>query len=199
MTERHLDRLVVDANGALHLLTSLADNFRAVEAQTSSFQAQCDHLLSEERRLQKLADEVGTDLHYYAYLDGVTRRLNAPGASRLVNHDDFGDILSNLDDCIEFMTKHVSPLPLFPPASSRASLDPRLTCDSLITAMPNHTWHAISLFRRRLCTSSKSGFLATSNTSPRRYRNKSSQPTRKPPDMLWHMAAANICCWRPTG
>ncbi|KAI1189448.1 Sec34-like family protein [Nemania serpens] len=106
MTERHLDRLVVDANGALHLLTSLADNFRAVEAQTSSFQAQCDHLLSEERRLQKLADEVGTDLHYYAYLDGVTRRLNAPGASRLVNHDDFGDILSNLDDCIEFMTKH---------------------------------------------------------------------------------------------
>ncbi|KAI1112545.1 Sec34-like family protein [Nemania sp. NC0429] len=106
MTERHLDRLVTDANDALHLLTSLADNFRAVEAQTSSFQAQCDHLLSEERRLQKLADEVGTDLHYYAYLDGVTRRLNAPGASRLVNHENFGEILTNLDACIEFMTKH---------------------------------------------------------------------------------------------
>lgn len=106
MTERHLDRLVADANDALHLLTSLADNFRAVESQTSSFQAQCDHLLSEERRLQKLADEVGTDLHYYAYLDGVNRRLNAPGASRLVNHENFGEILTNLDACIEFMTKH---------------------------------------------------------------------------------------------
>ncbi|RYC65900.1 hypothetical protein CHU98_g309 [Xylaria longipes] len=106
MAERHLDRLVADANGALRLLTSLADNFRAVEAQTSSFQAQCDHLLSEERRLQKLADEVGTDLHYYAYLDGVTRRLNAPGASRLVNHENFGEILTNLDACIEFMVKH---------------------------------------------------------------------------------------------
>ncbi|KAI1121731.1 Sec34-like family protein [Nemania abortiva] len=106
MTERHLDRLVADANGALDLLTSLADDFRAVEAQTSSFQAQCDHLLSEERRLQKLADEVGTDLHYYAYLDGVTRRLNAPGASRLVNHENFGEILTNLDACIEFMVKH---------------------------------------------------------------------------------------------
>ncbi|KAJ8123617.1 hypothetical protein ONZ43_g479 [Nemania bipapillata] len=106
MTERHLDRLVADANGALDLLTSLADDFRAVEAQTSSFQAQCDHLLSEEQRLQKLADEVGTDLHYYAYLDGVTRRLNAPGASRLVNHENFGEILTNLDACIEFMVQH---------------------------------------------------------------------------------------------
>ncbi|OTA98537.1 hypothetical protein M426DRAFT_109138 [Hypoxylon sp. CI-4A] len=106
MTERHLDMLISDANGALVLLTSLADSFRSVESQTSSFQAQCDDLLSEERRLQKLADEVGTDLHYYAYLDGVTRRLNAPGASRLVNHENFGEILTNLDACIEFMVKH---------------------------------------------------------------------------------------------
>ncbi|KAI1171629.1 Sec34-like family protein [Nemania sp. FL0916] len=106
ITERHLDRLVADADGALRLLTSLADNFRAVEAQTSSFQAQCDDLLSEQQRLQKLADDVGTDLHYYAYLDGVTRRLNAPGASRLVNHENFGEILTNLDACIEFMIKH---------------------------------------------------------------------------------------------
>lgn len=108
MTERHLDTLIIDANGALDLLTSLTDSFRAVESQTSSFQAQCDDLLSEERRLQKLADEVGTDLHYYAYLDGVTRRLNAPGASRLVNHESFGEILTNLDACIEFMMEHVS-------------------------------------------------------------------------------------------
>ncbi|KAI2616938.1 Sec34-like family protein [Hypomontagnella submonticulosa] len=106
MTERHLDTLIRDANGALDLLTSLADSFRAVESQTSSFQAQCDDLLSEERRLQKLADDVGTDLHYYAYLDGVTRRLNAPGASRLVNHENFGEILTNLDACIDFMVKH---------------------------------------------------------------------------------------------
>ncbi|KAI1805634.1 Sec34-domain-containing protein [Daldinia bambusicola] len=106
MTERHLETLIGNTNSALDLLTSLADSFRAVESQTSSFQAQCDDLLSEERRLQKLADEVGTDLHYYAYLDGVTRRLNAPGASRLVNHESFGEILTNLDACIEFMIEH---------------------------------------------------------------------------------------------
>ncbi|KAK9794219.1 putative Golgi complex component Cog3 [Seiridium cardinale] len=108
MTERHLDSLIEDANGALKLLETLASSFHAVEEQTSSFQAQCDDLLSEERRLQKLADEVGTDLHYYAYLDGVTRRLNAPGASRLVDHENFAEILINTDACISFMAKHPS-------------------------------------------------------------------------------------------
>lgn len=111
MTERHLDTLIGDANGALQLLEALATSFRAVDIQTSSFQAQCDDLLSEEKRLQKLADEVGTDLHYYAYLDGVTRRLNAPGASRLVDHENFAEILTNTDACIGFMAKHVSTAP----------------------------------------------------------------------------------------
>lgn len=110
ITERHLDTLIEGANNALQLLASLADSFRAVESQTTSFQAQCDDLLTEEKRLRKLADEVGTDLHYYAYLDGVTRRLNAPGASRLVDHQNFGEILTNLDACIAFMVKHVSPV-----------------------------------------------------------------------------------------
>ncbi|KAK8109062.1 Sec34-like family protein [Apiospora sp. TS-2023a] len=106
MTERHLDTLIDDTNGALKLLETLASSFHAVETQTSSFQAQCDDLLSDERRLQKLADEVGTDLHYYAYLDGVTRRLNAPGASRLVDHQNFAEILTNTDACITFMAQH---------------------------------------------------------------------------------------------
>jgi hypothetical protein len=99
---------VQETNGALELLESLTKSFRAVEDQTSSFRSQCDDLLLEQKRLQTLADEVGTDLHYYAYLDNVTRRLNAPGASRLVDDEAFGDILSNLDSCIAFMTKNVS-------------------------------------------------------------------------------------------
>lgn len=118
LTERHLDALIQDTNSALKLLETLAGSFRAVEAQTSTFQAQCDDLLSEEERLQKLADEVGTDLHYYAYLDGVTRRLNAPGASRLVDHQNFAEILTNTDACIVFMADHVSGRPPRPPVCS---------------------------------------------------------------------------------
>ncbi|KAL2752097.1 hypothetical protein ACRALDRAFT_1083664 [Sodiomyces alcalophilus JCM 7366] len=108
LTERHLDALIDDANSALELLNTLSTSFRAVEAQTSTFKAQCEDLLSEERRLQKLADDVGTDLHFYAYLDNVTRRLNAPGASRLVDDDDFVEVINNLDSCIAFMGRNTT-------------------------------------------------------------------------------------------
>ena len=89
------------------MLTDLSDSFKAVETQTSSFRARCEDLLSEQERLQKLADAVGTDWYYYAYLDNVTRRLNAPGAARLVDDPDFTDVLRHLDGCIAFMAKHV--------------------------------------------------------------------------------------------
>lgn len=108
VTERHLETLIEDTNNALQLLASLSESFRGVEEQTSSFQAQCEDLLSEQSRLQKLADDVGTDLHYYAYIDSVSRRLNAPGAGRLVEDESFGEILQNLDACIAFMEKNPS-------------------------------------------------------------------------------------------
>ncbi|RFU80577.1 sec34-like family [Trichoderma arundinaceum] len=108
MTERHLEGLIDNANDTLKLLTTLSQSFLSVEAQTSTFQAQCEELLSEQRRLEKLADEVGTDLYYYAYLEKATRRLNAPGASRLVEDDDFGEMVENIDACIKFMTTHES-------------------------------------------------------------------------------------------
>ncbi|AEO68002.1 36c0b030-0b39-4798-8e4c-09a6e51eec81 [Thermothielavioides terrestris] len=108
MTERHLGSLVADANSALKALESLCQSFRAVEEQTSSFQAQCEGLVSEQKRLQTLADNVGSDLQYYAYLDSATRRLNAPGAGRLVEGGSFAEILTTLDACIEFMTKNSS-------------------------------------------------------------------------------------------
>ncbi|KAK4198799.1 putative conserved oligomeric Golgi complex component 3, partial [Triangularia verruculosa] len=108
MTERHLGTLIEDANSALKVLESLSQSFRAVDDQTSSFKAQCDDLLTEQKRLQTLADDVGTDLHYYAYLDNVSRRLNAPGAGRLVEDDAFAEVLSSLDSCIGFMTKNTT-------------------------------------------------------------------------------------------
>ncbi|KAH7325010.1 oligomeric Golgi complex component 3 [Stachybotrys elegans] len=106
LTERHLDGLIEDANTTLKLLTTLSNSFQSVEVQTSSFQAHCEDLLAEQKRLEKLADDVGTDLHYYEYLDTVTRRLNAPGASHLVDADPFGEMVDNIDACIGFMNSH---------------------------------------------------------------------------------------------
>ena len=73
-----------------------------------SFQAQCEDLLTEQRRLEKLSSEVDSDLNHYAYLETATRRLNAPGAGKLVDDTEFGDMVDNIEACIDFMRKHVS-------------------------------------------------------------------------------------------
>jgi hypothetical protein len=107
LSERHLDSLLNDTSSALDLLTTLSESFKTVETQTTAFQAQCEDLLAEQKRLRDLADEIGTDLQYYAYLEPLTRRLNAPGTGRLVRNDDFLDMLRNLNTCIDFMDQHV--------------------------------------------------------------------------------------------
>lgn len=108
LTDRHLGNLIDDANSTLQLLTTLSNSFKAVESQTSTFRSTCEDLLNEQKRLEKLEYDVGTDLHYYMYLDDATRRLNAPGASRMVDADPFGDMVEAIDSCIVFMSKHVS-------------------------------------------------------------------------------------------
>ena len=147
MTERHLGTLITDADNALKVLESLCQSFRAVDEQTSSFQAQCDGLLTEQKRLETLADAVGTDLQYYTYLDSATRRLNAPGAGRLVEGGSFAEILSTLDSCIEFMTRNVSVL------SRRRGL--RADTHSLHTATPSRTSRATRPCSPRHCTCSR--------------------------------------------
>ncbi|CZR57537.1 related to conserved oligomeric Golgi complex component 3 [Phialocephala subalpina] len=106
LSERHLNTLLKDTTDALDLLASLSQSFKAVESETTAFQAQCEDLLAEQQRLRSLADEVGTDLQYYAYLEPLTRRLNTPGAGRLVRSDDFLNMLMNLNTCIDFMDQH---------------------------------------------------------------------------------------------
>ena len=100
--------MLQDTTSALDLLANLSSCFKSVEAQTTAFQAQCEDLLAEQKHIKQLSEEVGTGLQYYAYLEQITRRLNAPRASSVIGDDGFVEMLKNLDACIDFMIKHVS-------------------------------------------------------------------------------------------
>lgn len=108
LSRRHLDGLLEDTTSALDLLADLSSSFKSVEAQTKAFQAQCEDLLGEQKHVRALYEDVGSGLQYYAYLEPITRRLNAPGASSVIGDDGFVEMLTNLDACIDFMIKHVS-------------------------------------------------------------------------------------------
>lgn len=103
----HLDSLLADTDTNLQLLSTLSSSFNAVEKQAAAFQERCESLLAEQRRLSTLADDVGHNLQYYNFLDPITRRLNAPGVRHFVRGEDFLDMLSQLDDCLDYMRAHV--------------------------------------------------------------------------------------------
>lgn len=103
----HLDSLLSDTDTNLELLSKLSNSFNTVEKQAAAFQERCKNLLAEQRRVSSLADGIGHNLQYYNYLDPITRRLNAPGVRHFVRGEDFLDMLSQLDQCLEYTQAHV--------------------------------------------------------------------------------------------
>ena len=107
LSSSHLDSLLSDTTSTLDLLSSLSKSFKEVEAQTTTFQQQCEGLLREQKRVKNLADDLEKNLKYYNYLEPVTRRLNAPGAGSFVRSKEFSEMLTRLDECLEYMASHV--------------------------------------------------------------------------------------------
>ena len=108
LSQSHLDSLLSDTTSTLSLLSSLSEAFKAVESQTTTFQKQCEGLLKEQKRMTDLAEGIESNLNYYNYLEPVTKRLNAPGAGNFVRSREFSNMLSRLDECLEYMSAHVS-------------------------------------------------------------------------------------------
>jgi hypothetical protein len=106
LSESHLDNLLSSTTSTLALLSTLSSSFKAVEEQTEAFRKQCESLITEQKRLTSLADAIDENVQYYAYLEPMTRRLNAPGAANMVQGHDFSEMLFNLDNCLEYMESH---------------------------------------------------------------------------------------------
>ena len=106
LSDSHLDNLLSSTKSTLDLLSTLSNSFKSVETQTDAFRQQGESLITEQRRLETLADAIEQNARYYTYLEPMTRRLNAPGAANLVKGKDFPEMLSNLDSCLAYMEAH---------------------------------------------------------------------------------------------
>jgi hypothetical protein len=106
MTRSHLESIMTDTSLTLDILSSLSSSFKAVEAQTNAFRTQCEGLIEDQTRITKLADDMEQNLRYYMYLEPTTKRLNAPGAGKIVRGKEFSEMLANLDSCLEYMHAH---------------------------------------------------------------------------------------------
>lgn len=98
--------LLETTDDTLHLLASLKSSFVAVEHQTSSFQNQCEDLVTEEQRLENLSHHIGQGLAPFAELESMITKLNRPGTD-FVKTRSFSDMLKTLDWCLEDLSKYV--------------------------------------------------------------------------------------------
>lgn len=78
-----------------------------MDLQTSTFQKQCQGLLTAQSKNTRLADDIRDNLAYYEFLDPASRKLNAPGAGKTVRNREFSDMLRKLDECLDYMESHV--------------------------------------------------------------------------------------------
>lgn len=102
----HLDLLLNNTAATLDLLSEISTSFKAVESQTSAFQQQSEGLLAEQRQSEIIANGIRGNLQYYEPLERITRRLNAPRAGSIVRSKDFSEMLTQLDECIDYMQTH---------------------------------------------------------------------------------------------
>ena len=62
MTRNHLENISSDTTSTLHVLSSLSESFKVVEAQTNAFRTQCEGLIDDQKRITKLADDMEQNL-----------------------------------------------------------------------------------------------------------------------------------------
>ena len=110
LSQTHLESILAEIDTSLGLLATLSKAFKAVVAQTASFEEQCEGIMKEQKRISKLSADIGDNLKYYSFLEPVTRRLNAPTVGAMVKTQEFSDLLTRLDESLEYMSSHVSDL-----------------------------------------------------------------------------------------
>ncbi|KAJ0424203.1 Sec34-like family-domain-containing protein [Aspergillus carlsbadensis] len=106
ISKSHLDTLLSDTSSTLSLLSKLSEDFKAIDSQTSTFQRQCEGLLSAQKRDTDFVADIEHNIQFYEFLDPASRRLNAPGAGNIVRGQDFSDMLRRLDECLDYMETH---------------------------------------------------------------------------------------------
>ena len=81
-----------------------------VEERSESLRGACEDLLEEQTHLLTHTSQLAHRLTFFTFLENAQRMLNTP-ASDLVLSPDFLPMVKRLDECIGYLTDHVS-LPL---------------------------------------------------------------------------------------
>ncbi|NXA08620.1 COG3 protein, partial [Sapayoa aenigma] len=104
--QEQCDAILNDVNSALQHLESLQKQYLFVSTKTGTLHEACEQLLKEQSELVDLAENIQQKLSYFNELENINTKLNSPTLS--VNSEGFVPMLAKLDDCIAYISSHVS-------------------------------------------------------------------------------------------
>ncbi|NXP68173.1 COG3 protein, partial [Chloropsis cyanopogon] len=104
--QEQCDAILNDVNSALQHLESLQKQYLFVSTKTGTLHEACEQLLKEQSSLVDLAENIQQKLSYFNELENINTKLNSPTLS--VNSEGFIPMLAKLDDCIAYISSHVS-------------------------------------------------------------------------------------------
>lgn len=89
----------------LKFVSKLDTGFSNVQKETNSIQETCNALLSEQKSLSTLSEEIDKNLKIFNNLEVITQQLNTPGAD-FVTRPSFSQLLDHLDEGLLYVEKH---------------------------------------------------------------------------------------------
>ncbi|CAK1544455.1 unnamed protein product [Leptosia nina] len=87
--------------GTLSSLNKLSDEYKLVSDKTDALHTMSEQLLADQTKLSNIGDDIKQKLHYFTQVEHLSQRLNSPTMS--VNSDTFFNVLSKIDECLDFM------------------------------------------------------------------------------------------------
>ncbi|XP_045511546.1 conserved oligomeric Golgi complex subunit 3 [Colias croceus] len=82
-------------------LDKLSDEYNLVSNKTNALHTMSEQLLADQNKLSAIGDNIKQKLHYFTQVEHLSQRLNSPTMS--VNSDTFFNVLSKIDECLEYM------------------------------------------------------------------------------------------------
>lgn len=97
---------IFQIDNSLDALNKLTKEYDFVNTKTSSLNTASENLIQEQTQLSEISDDIRFRLKHFTQAEHLTQRLQNPTFSPA--SEQFVDIINSIDECLEYMKKHVS-------------------------------------------------------------------------------------------
>lgn len=98
-------------DNSLGALNKLTKEYDFVNTKTSSLNTASENLIQEQTKLSEISDDIRFRLKHFTQAEHLAQRLQNPTFTPA--SEQFVEIISNIDECLDYIKNHVRALTTF--------------------------------------------------------------------------------------